>query len=190
MATDTSPRVAIGPVPDALLDSAVLRGGGLISPIDTADALIWAGSPETFPSELPASVRWVQLPSAGIEDWFDSGVIPKDTEITWTSAAGAFSASVAEHALMLLLAGVRHLPAHIEARTWRQFEFFPKIGTLRGSTVAIIGAGGIGRALIPMLAARGRTASQSIVPVARSPGRSPRTPHPEWMKSILAQITS
>ncbi len=95
MATDTSPRVAIGPVPDALLDSAVLRGGGLISPIDTADALIWAGSPETFPSELPASVRWVQLPSAGIEDWFDSGVIPKDTEITWTSAAGAFSASVA-----------------------------------------------------------------------------------------------
>ncbi|GAA3191676.1 hypothetical protein GCM10020255_091340 [Rhodococcus baikonurensis] len=68
---------------------------------------------------------------------------------------GAFSASVAEHALMLLLAGVRHLPAHIEARTWRQFEFFPKIGTLRGSTVAIIGAGGIGRALIPMLAAQG-----------------------------------
>lgn len=190
MATDTSPRVAIGPVPDALLDSAVLRGGGLISPIDTADALIWAGSPETFPSELPASVRWVQLPSAGIEDWFDSGVIPKDTEITWTSAAGAFSASVAEHALMLLLAGVRHLPAHIEARTWRQFEFFPKIGTLRGSTVAIIGAGGIGRALIPMLAAQGADSIAVNRSGSPSPGRSPRTPHPEWMKSILAQITS
>jgi phosphoglycerate dehydrogenase-like enzyme len=155
MTTDTSPRVAIGPAPDALLDSAVLRGGGLISPLESADALIWAGSPDSFPTDLPPSIRWVQLPSAGIEDWFEAGVIPKDTYITWTSAAGAFSSSVAEHALMLLLAGVRHLPAHIEAKTWRQFEFFPKVGTLRGSTVGIIGAGGIGRALIPMLAAQG-----------------------------------
>ncbi|MGC0363325.1 phosphoglycerate dehydrogenase-like enzyme [Rhodococcus sp. 27YEA15] len=155
MAIDTTPRVAIGPAPDALLESAVVRGGGLISPIESADAVVWTGSPESFPTALPSTVRWVQLSSAGIEEWFGAGVIRSDTELVWTSAAGAFSATVAEHALMLLLAGVRHLPAHIEARTWRRAEFMPKIGTLRGATVGIIGAGGIGKALIPMLAAQG-----------------------------------
>ncbi|GAA3160892.1 hypothetical protein GCM10020255_043880 [Rhodococcus baikonurensis] len=39
------------------------------------------------------------------------------------------------------------------ARSWRKEEFDPRVGTLQGSTVAIIGCGGIGRALIPYLAA-------------------------------------
>ncbi len=84
--------------------------------------------------------------------------------MVWTSAAGAFAATVAEHAFMLLLAGVRALPGHLAATTWRQREFFDKVGTLRGARVAIIGAGGIGRALIPMLTAVGAT----VVAVNRS----------------------
>lgn len=148
-------KIALGPAPDPLLTEAVVRGGAVVAPLESADALVWAGGVEEFPRSLPEGITWVQLPAAGIEDWFDAGVVTADTGRTWTSAAGAFSATVAEHALTLLLAGVRALPAHLAARTWSQQELFHRVGTLRGSTVAIVGAGGIGRALVPMLAALG-----------------------------------
>ncbi|NLE82839.1 MAG: hydroxyacid dehydrogenase [Rhodococcus sp.] len=147
--------IALGPAPDPLLTEAVVRGGAVVSPLDEADALVWAGGVEDFPRSLPDRLTWVQLPAAGVEDWFDAHLIPEDSPITWTSAADAFSATVAEHALTLLLAGVRALPAHLAATTWSQQELFHQVGTLRGTTVAVVGAGGIGKALIPMLAALG-----------------------------------
>jgi phosphoglycerate dehydrogenase-like enzyme len=100
-------------------------------------------------------VRWVQLPAAGVENWISEGIIKAHPQVTWTSAAGAYAATVAEHALMFLLAGVRALPDHLAATSWTPGEFHSRLGTLRGATVGIIGAGGIGRALIPMLAALG-----------------------------------
>ncbi|BAH49277.1 MAG: D-isomer specific 2-hydroxyacid dehydrogenase family protein [Rhodococcus sp. (in: high G+C Gram-positive bacteria)] len=156
MADDAAvPAIAIGPAPDPLLEDAVRRGGARVAPLESADALVWTTGPIGFPDPLPENIRWVQLNSAGVEEWFAAKVIRPDSTVLWTSAAGAFAATVAEHALTLLLAGVRALPEHLEAKTWRQQEFFSKVGTLRGTTVAIVGAGGIGKALIPMLAGVG-----------------------------------
>ncbi|NUP29859.1 MAG: hydroxyacid dehydrogenase, partial [Nocardia sp.] len=99
------------------------------------------------------TVRWVQLPSAGIERWFAAGIV--DDRRIWTSAAGAYASSVAEHAVLLLLAGVRGLGEQARASSWRKSEFEARVGTLRGATVAIIGCGGIGRAMIPLFTAFG-----------------------------------
>ncbi|MFD1811196.1 D-isomer specific 2-hydroxyacid dehydrogenase family protein [Rhodococcus gannanensis] len=156
--------VAIGPVDSPLLAEAVTRGGGHVTSLDQAHALVWDAGTEGFPASLPASVHWVQLFSAGVEEWFAAGVIARHPDVVWTSAAGAFSATVTEHALTLLLAGVRSLPDQITATTWRQQEFFGRVGTLRGACVGILGAGGIGRALVPMLTAVGAT----VVAVNRS----------------------
>ncbi|MFD4428057.1 D-isomer specific 2-hydroxyacid dehydrogenase family protein [Nocardia sp. NPDC058497] len=149
--------IAIGPDRQTprLLEKAVVGAGAKVCELTDADALIWTGTPGDFPATLPAAVRWVQLPAAGIEDFFDADVFRAHPDVLFTSAAGAFSHSVAEHALMLLLAGVRYLPEHLRATSWQQREFFPHVGSLRGKTVTIVGAGGIGRALIPMLAPLG-----------------------------------
>lgn len=144
--------------------NAVERGGGVSAPLSDAEALIWSAGPADFPASLPDTIRWVQLPSAGVETWFDAGVIAAHPSIEFTSAAGAYAHTVAEHALALLLAGVRALPEHLEARTWQQTHLQGKVGTLRGATITIVGAGGIGRALIPMLAALGA----EVVAVNRS----------------------
>jgi phosphoglycerate dehydrogenase-like enzyme len=85
----------------------------------------------------------VQLPSAGVESWLGR----VDRERVWTSAAGAYGLPVAEHALALMLAGARRLPDCARAETWTE----PPARPLDGSTVAIVGAGGIGRALIGLL---------------------------------------
>ncbi len=147
--------IALGPTPTPLLAEAVIRGGGTVGEIGSARALIWDGEPDMFPRDLPPGIEWVQLFSAGVEEWFGSGIVPRHPDVLFTSAAGAFAPSVAEHALTLLLGGIRNMPAHTRADSWRQAEFFPRMGTLRNATVAIVGAGGIGRTLIPMLAALG-----------------------------------
>ncbi|MGW0019099.1 D-isomer specific 2-hydroxyacid dehydrogenase family protein [Rhodococcus sp. NPDC003382] len=150
------PRIAVGPAPDVSFEEAIVRGGGVPCRLDEQpDALVWTGGPAEFPASLPQSVRWVQLPAAGVEQWLEGGTVKAHPQPTWTSAAGAFAATVAEHALALLLAGVRALPAHLAASSWTPTEFYPLLGTLRGATVGIVGAGGIGRALIPMLAGIG-----------------------------------
>jgi D-3-phosphoglycerate dehydrogenase len=123
----------------------VREGGGAPAPLESAAAVVWFGDADELP-ELPPSVRWVQLPAAGVETFLAR--VRAAPEVTWTSAAGAYATDVAEHALALLLAGVRGLARYARAQTWdpvddRLFE---------GSTVAIVGAGGIGRALISLLA--------------------------------------
>jgi phosphoglycerate dehydrogenase-like enzyme len=55
---------------------------------------------------------------------------------------------VAEQALALILAGVRQLHTLARASTWTK----PNVGTLFDTTIGIVGCGGIGRALIPLLA--------------------------------------
>jgi phosphoglycerate dehydrogenase-like enzyme len=140
-----SVQVHIGPEADPAIERAVREGGGTAAPLERADAVVWLDwRPDRFPA-LPDGVRWVQLPSAGVESWLPS--ISHDGPV-YTSAAGVFAVPVAEHALGLLLAGVRGLVAGARTTTWDP----QPDGTLEGSTVAIVGAGGIGRALIEMLA--------------------------------------
>ncbi|WP_433599070.1 D-isomer specific 2-hydroxyacid dehydrogenase family protein [Nocardia sp. CA-135953] len=183
--TEVPVPVAIGPSTPAptLLRKAVVEGGATVADLPQARALIWAGGPGEFPDELPPSVEWVQLPAAGVEDWFTAGILARHPEVRFTSAAGAFAASVAEHALMLLLAGVRYLPEHLRAGSWRQYDFFPHVGTLHGKTVTIVGAGGIGRALIPMLVPLGA----HIIAVNRS-GRPVTGPGiPDTVETLPAE---
>jgi D-2-hydroxyacid dehydrogenase (NADP+) len=136
--------VHVAPESDPEVEAAVRAAGGELGPLERAEGLVWLGSsPDEFPETLPDGVRWVQLPSAGVELWVDR----IDRERLWTSAAPAFGRSVAEHALALMLAGVRGLHQFARIKTWTR----PPVSELDGSTVAIIGTGSIGRALIELL---------------------------------------
>jgi D-3-phosphoglycerate dehydrogenase len=108
MSSVEHPRIHLGPTHDRWLAQAIERGGGILVPLSEADAVVWAEGPQAFPGHLPASVRWVQVPSAGVESWIAAGLV--DDGRTWTSAAGAYARGVAEHGGLLLLAGVRALP--------------------------------------------------------------------------------
>ena len=146
------PGIHVGPDPDERLEDAVRAGGGRVVGADEADAIVYhasAGDPAQTAALVTAHTRWVQLPSAGIERWAEAGVITN--EPVWTSAAGAYGPQVAEHALALLLAGARRLQVAARAQTWD-----PQPGrVVEGSTVALVGFGGIGRCLLPMLAPLG-----------------------------------
>ena len=88
----------------------------------------------------------MQLPFAGVELAAGAGLL--DPARTWTCAKGAYAEPVAEHALMLALAGLRLLRRRIRATSW---------GTAAGESlydqpVTIVGGGGIAAALMELLA--------------------------------------
>lgn len=143
-------RIAIGPDPAPFAVAAVEAGGGQVVDLgQPADALVWV-SPRHL-DELRAALdaqpdlRWVQLPFAGVENAVASGVI--DDSRTWTCAKGCYAKPVAEHALMLALAGLRLLPERIRADSWGR-----QGGTsLYGARVTILGGGGITEELLRLL---------------------------------------
>jgi phosphoglycerate dehydrogenase-like enzyme len=146
----TEVRIAVGPSHIASVDRAIRDGGG--QPVDAdapADGLVWVSPLDTDGLRRAirdTGTRWVQLSSAGIELTAAAGIL--SSEQTWTCAKGAFAEPVAEHALMLALAGLRMLPERIEARSWG-----PPGGTsLYDRRVTILGGGGIAASLLELLA--------------------------------------
>jgi len=146
----TGPRIAIGPRPAEWAAAAIRRGGGEPVPLgQEPEGLVWTDGAalEDLRDALATEPRisWVQLPQAGIERAVDVGVV--DHQRRWTSAKGAFAEPVAEHALVLLLAGLRQLTVRARARSWGE----PGGESLFGQPVTIVGGGGIATVLLRLL---------------------------------------
>jgi phosphoglycerate dehydrogenase-like enzyme len=163
--TAPSPQVAVAPEPaPTWVADAVRAGGGRVVAAADAEALVWTSprGTEDLRALLDAApdIRWVQLPWAGVEEFVRAGVF--DDGRSWTCGKGVYAEPVAEHALALALAGVRCLPERLRATSWGA-----QAGqSLYDARVTILGAGGITRCLVDLLAAM-RT---DVTVVRRDPG--------------------
>jgi phosphoglycerate dehydrogenase-like enzyme len=90
-----------------------------------------------------AHLEWVQVPFAGIENFVP---ILDDSRI-WTCGKGVYAEPVAEHALALALAGMRHISSYSRATQWTG----PAGRNLLGAAVTIVGGGGITESLVRLL---------------------------------------
>jgi phosphoglycerate dehydrogenase-like enzyme len=149
MAPPRAPRIAVAPddVP-SWIPEAVASGGGHLVAVEEAEALVW-GSPKrpdllAEALERGPSIRWVQLPWAGIEAFTHL----LDDERTWTCGKGVYAEPVAELALSLGLAGLRGLATYGRANRW----LGPQGRNLLGGRVTILGGGGITSSLVRLLA--------------------------------------
>ncbi|WP_460301793.1 D-isomer specific 2-hydroxyacid dehydrogenase family protein [Actinocorallia aurea] len=138
--------VALGPLRDQVAQ-AVTRGGGTVVPVQEAEGLVWLlpGGPEPLLEVLDdhPSIRWVQLPWAGVEHFKAAFKRPQ----TFTCAKGSFAKQVSEHALLLALACLRDLVRHARTPSWRPID--PR--SLGGLSVTILGGGGIATELVRLL---------------------------------------
>ena len=147
----TATRTAIE---DAAVSAVVSAGGELVPLGPHTRGLIWLsyGGADTLKSTLDSypSIDWVQLPYAGVDAF--SGLLRSYADRPlplWTSAKGAYSQPVAEHALTLVLALLRVIPERVRATSWPTGS---KTGTsLFALSVVIVGAGGIAIELIRLL---------------------------------------
>ncbi|HMQ26804.1 MAG TPA: D-isomer specific 2-hydroxyacid dehydrogenase family protein, partial [Acidimicrobiales bacterium] len=129
------------------LAGAMGAGGGGVVPAGEAEGLVWAstGGADELAALVAthAELRWIQLPWAGIEPF--AGVL--DPSRTWTCGKGVYAEPVAEHALMLGLAGLRGLAHYARVDRWER----PRGHNLLGAEVVILGGGGIAESLLRLL---------------------------------------
>lgn len=142
--------VHVGPTPLPPLVAAVEAAGATVSDDPAgADVVVWRGSDHRRLGQVleqGPQVRWVQLGAAGTDAWAPTGMF--DDGRMWTSAKGAYSEAVAEHALALTFALTRGLARYARATTWTGAQG----RNLYGSTVLVLGAhGGIGREFIRLV---------------------------------------
>jgi phosphoglycerate dehydrogenase-like enzyme len=93
----------------------------------------------------PASLGWIHFLTSGVERGLAMGLPPRAAV---SNASGLKARTVAEHAVALLLALMRRLPeleAAQRAHAWRRVEMQPKLASLEGATICIVGLGGVGR---------------------------------------------
>lgn len=150
----TAGPIAVLPSLSDLFVDAVIAGGGKVAEL-SADTrgIVWLS--ERRGAELldilndNPQLSWVQLPWAGVDAF--ANVLSRFATTTtplWTSAKGAYSEPVAEHALALTLAVLRQLPQKSRGTSWAR----PKLGlSLYGMNVVIIGAGGVALETIRLL---------------------------------------
>lgn len=150
---DSEPKptiVAVNPIRYPQIAERVLGAGAFLGPPAEADALVWTDPDGEGLEEILAGspARWVQLPFAGVDAFARRGLLTPDR--IWTSAKGIYGPTVAEHTLAMILTVARALPPYIRLRGKAPRD---EIGPRRlvGQKVLIVGAGGIGRALIRLL---------------------------------------
>lgn len=136
---------------DAYLE-AVRAGGGEVAELSPETrGIVWLSI--TRAAELTDTlsanpqVQWVQLPFAGVDAFADTLRACDRPGLVWTSAKGAYSQPVAEHALALTLAALRELPKRARATSWASSSGL----SLYGAEVVVVGAGGIALEYIRLL---------------------------------------
>ena len=147
--------IAILPESEERFVDAVVAGGGTVAPLSAETrGVVWltASGADQLKSVLDShpAIEWVQLPWAGVDAFSDllAGYAGTPRPL-WTSAKGAYSEPVAEHAVALTLALLRGLPDKAKATSWATTE----VGTsLFGLEVVIVGAGGIAVEIMRLLA--------------------------------------
>lgn len=121
--------------------------------VHSADALVISDPRGAEGKELAhelarsdSMVKWVHFVTAGCEGLLAH---PVPDHIILTNQGGAVAPTVAEHAMMLILALARQFSMIVrnhQAGIWDK-HFNPKIFALEGRTLAIVGFGNIGREL-------------------------------------------
>ncbi|MHB8436705.1 MAG: NAD(P)-dependent oxidoreductase [Acidimicrobiales bacterium] len=135
-----------GPLADRVRAAVQTAGFGPTDDPKVADCLVWCSWRPAGLAEILAEaphVRWVQLPYAGVEAFL---TMMHDGRI-WTCAKDVYGPKVAELALGLLVSCFRRIDRYACATSWEPLV----ASTLRGSSIVILGAGGIGRSLAEML---------------------------------------
>ena len=147
--------IAILPEAHEVFVEAVERGGGTVAPLgDDTRGVVWLSAARSDELgrvlDTHPGIGWVQLPWAGVDGFAD--LLPRYADgrgPVFTSAKGAYSEPVAEHAVALAHALLREFAPKARAARWAD----ERTGlSLYGLRVTIVGAGGIAREILRLLA--------------------------------------
>lgn len=160
---------------EALLTEADAVFGYLVRPHNLATA---------------ARLKWIHSPAAGVTGMLFPALA--DSRVTLTNGRGLHARSMAEHALALMLAVARQLPASVVAqreRRWEQvgqWQREPGFLELAGATLGCVGFGHTGQGVGRLAKALG----MRVVAVRKHPSSDPATADEQWGPERLPDLFS
>lgn len=157
-----------------------------LDPARLNDYLDWAdvafgNVPADWALRAP-NLRWLQSVSAGL----DAYAALANPSLRLTSARGVHHQPIAQHLALMMLALTRNLPGHLADQQQRRWNRQPDaITPVVGQQVGVIGYGGIGQQLAPLVRALG----MRLVGVSRSvPATGVRDGVEVWPLSRLDEL--
>jgi len=123
--------------------------------VSRTDVLYSLRIPNNVPAESP-DLRWIQLPSAGVDHI--RGLPVWSSNILITASQGIHTVPMSEHAMAMLLGLTRQIPYMTRAqerKEWLRNQPRPLGGELRGRTIGILGWGKIGEGVAHLARAFG-----------------------------------
>lgn len=88
-------------------------------------------------------LRWLQLPSAGVNGFTDDDIYP-NKDVILTNGSGAYGVTIAEHQILVLLMLMRKAPQYIEGQKGFMWNNLGDVRSIYGSTILIVGTGNLG----------------------------------------------
>ena len=118
-------------------------------------ATLTYGLPPVSRLSEATNLRWIQLVSAGVPQ--ELCPVARNLGITVTNLAGLYGASIAEHALALMVMLARNLHAVVRNQQQRRWDrdVIQTMFDLQGRTLAIVGLGNIGQGIARLARAYG-----------------------------------
>ena len=139
------------------LEFLQLDGDALPQGLERAEAaaISWTGPPIDAILDAGRGLQWLHQRGAGIDRIATPKLVASD--LVLTNGSGNHAINIAEHVLGLMLAFARQLPALLRAQDARQWRPPPieSLFELSGQTLAVVGAGALGRAVAERAAAFG-----------------------------------
>lgn len=112
-------------------------------------------------------LKWIQSSAAGTDHLQLPSII--ESPVVITNISGVLANQVTEQAMSLLLGLIRSLPTFFRAQQAREYIRRP-VRDLHGSTVGIVGLGGVGRRIAEVLAAfKTRILATDLFPYDKPP---------------------
>ncbi len=101
------------------------------------------GWPTTEQLENAENLKWLHLPSAGVDGYTDKGIYAWE-DICLTNSSGVYGMPIAEHVFSMILAYNRNLQGYFRNKTANKWDRIEETRDFFGSTIGIIGLGDIG----------------------------------------------
>lgn len=143
------------------LDSSASRAA-----LQEADVVI-GNVPTSLLADMP-KLQWLQLNSAGANQYCEPGVLRPDVQLT--NATGAYGVAIAEHMVGVLLAMMKKLYRYDHNQQDRRWHDEGHVQSIAGATAVIVGYGDIGSHLGRLLKAFG---AAKVIGVRRRHGDVP-----------------
>lgn len=135
--------------------------------VHTANAIIGNVSSDLIKGTI--KLEWIQLSSAGADEYLKKGLLPANTIVT--NSTGAYGISVSEHIFALLLFLIKKLNKYSVNQKEHIWKDDGQVSSVYGSTTVIVGLGNLGNEL----AIRMKSFGSYIIGIKRTIGDKPES---------------